>query len=76
MKLHRLNRRVLLIALLFSAVTLFFFVLIGYDMTAAEGTAVSAEASSSPHSTTRIMRLCSLLIMGFPPGHSRCRGWP
>lgn len=47
MKLHRLNRRVLLIALLFTAVTLFFFVLIGYDMTAAEGTAVNAEAGKT-----------------------------
>lgn len=39
MKTMKLNRRALLVALLFTAVTLLFFVLIGYDMTAAEADA-------------------------------------
>ena len=44
MKKPKLNRRVFLIAFLFTAVTLFFFALIGYDMTSAETDPVNGEA--------------------------------
>ena len=47
MKPQKLNRRALLIASLFTAVTLFFFGLIGYDMTVTDADAAKNEAGKT-----------------------------